>query len=170
MSRSPLLILGCGNPSRGDDALGSELLQWLENERDAGNLPAGFDIVTDFQLQIEHALDLEGRRLVLFVDAGVNTEPPFEFSNLQPERDTSYTSHAVSPASLLTVYSQISDRPLPACFLLLLAGSRFELGTPLSGAAKASLAASKSFVKQLLHAPDAQDWNQSAEMFKKQGK
>ena len=63
-----LVIFGYGNPSRGDDALGSLLLARAETEVD--RLP-GLDValVEDFQLQVEHALDLEDRDLALFIDA-----------------------------------------------------------------------------------------------------
>lgn len=66
---APLLVLGWGNPSRGDDALGPMLVDALVAY--AGRaLPAGtVDCLSDYQLQIEHALDLVGRERVLFVDA-----------------------------------------------------------------------------------------------------
>jgi hydrogenase maturation protease len=67
VSRASWLVLAVGNPSRGDDALGPALLERL---RDAGVDAAGdVELLTDFQLQIEHALDLQGRQAVLFVDA-----------------------------------------------------------------------------------------------------
>ena len=40
---------------------------------------AEFELLEDFQLQIEHALDLAGRRLALFIDAGTGTPAPFAF-------------------------------------------------------------------------------------------
>ncbi len=60
----PVLVLAWGNPSRGDDAIGPAFAQAVE----AWCLP-GVEVLTDFQLQIEHSLDLSGRRCVLFVDA-----------------------------------------------------------------------------------------------------
>ena len=61
---NPNLIFTWGNPSRGDDALGPAMYDLLQNED-----ISGVDLLTDFQLQIEHAIDLEGRERVLFVDA-----------------------------------------------------------------------------------------------------
>jgi hypothetical protein len=40
--------------------------------------------VSDFQLQIEHALDLEGHQLALFIDAGTGTPAPFDFREIGP--------------------------------------------------------------------------------------
>ena len=67
--KAPVVILACGNPSRGDDALGPLLLEHLEAWLAAEGLSNGFELIGDFQLNIEHALDLAGRRLALFIDA-----------------------------------------------------------------------------------------------------
>ena len=123
------------------------------------------ELLTDFQLQIEHAVDLENRALALFVDASVSCPPPFQFSRLQPVRDVSYTSHALSPAAVLHVYQQINHAPPPPAFQLAIRGERFELGEPLSAAAEANLAAALVFVGQLLAQPDGELWarNQAAQ-------
>ncbi len=110
-SNPKLLIFGYGNPSRGDDALGPLLLERLE----AQGFP-GVECLTDFQLQVEHALDLEGRELALFIDAHLSCQPPFEFSPLHPESDRSYTTHAMSPAAVLQVFSEIHRSPPPPLF------------------------------------------------------
>jgi hypothetical protein len=77
--RAGLLVIAVGNRSRGDDALGPLLLDRLERWRASGDRGADLELLEDFQLQIEHALDLAGRRLVLFVDAGTRTAAPFVF-------------------------------------------------------------------------------------------
>ncbi len=59
-----VVVFAVGNPSRGDDALGPLLMAWLEQQA-----RPGVQLVGDFQLQIEHALDLEGHPLALFIDA-----------------------------------------------------------------------------------------------------
>ncbi len=154
MTCSPILIFGYGNPSRGDDALGPELLRLLEQGPEAGLC----DMVTDFQLQIEHAMDLEGRELALFVDASVAASPPYEFSRLQPVRDDSFTTHALSPAAVLSVLGQISTAPPPAVFLLTIPGYDFELGHPITESAAAHLVQSVALVKRLLSTPDREVW------------
>ena len=140
-----LLVFGYGNPSRGDDALGPELLTRLEDERTRRPDWADIDLLTDFQLQVEHALDLEGRGLALFIDASVACAAPFAFSRLHPEKDTSYTSHALSPAAVLHVWQQVKGVPPPPSFLLTVRGYSFELGEPLSLAARENLEAAYRF-------------------------
>ena len=149
----PILVFTWGNPSRGDDALGPEVYDRLvqENLNDV-------DLLTDFQLQIEHAIDLENRKGVLFVDASANAEPPFEFYPLSPLQDQSYTTHAMSPQALLAVYDQISHQPQPAAFMLSIRGYEFGLGLPLSARAAANLNEAIAFVRQLLTETPIPDW------------
>jgi len=108
----PVLLFGYGNLSRGDDALGPLLLEYVESHC---SLEA-IEILSDFQLQIEHALDLENRRLVLFVDASVACAEAFDFTVLEPARDKSYTTHAMSPAAVLDVYQSIKKATASAVF------------------------------------------------------
>jgi hydrogenase maturation protease len=154
---APLLIFGYGNPSRGDDALGPELLRRLEATREGGGLH-GCDTLTDFQLQVEHALDLQGRDLVLFVDASVSAPAPFAFTRLTAERDPSYTTHAISPAAVLAVFHQVCREPPPPCFLLAIRGEAFELGQPLSPTAARHLEAALRFTAELLRSPSLEGW------------
>ena len=121
------LVFSWGNPSRGDDALGPLFAQAIE----AMNLP-DVECLTDFQLQIEHALDLQGRERVLFVDASCQAQPddaaPFQFGPLAARRDDSYTTHAMSPAALLQVYADMEGQAPPPAWLLAIPGDSWELG------------------------------------------
>ncbi len=58
---APVAIFAIGNRSRGDDAAAPLLLErlrpWLEGE----GMAADFDLFEVYQLQLENALDLEGR-------------------------------------------------------------------------------------------------------------
>ena len=134
----PVLVFAWGNPSRGDDALGPALLEMLASRQAQGEL-AGVELLTDFQLQVEHALDLQGRERVLFIDASVSTQAPCELHPLQAERDASYTTHAMSPGAVLAVFEQINDGPPPPAFMLSIRGYEFELGQPISQQARANL-------------------------------
>lgn len=71
-----LVVFGWGNDARGDDGLGPLLL-----ERVARMGLKDVATIEDFQLQIEHALDLDGADLALFLDAGKDTPAPFAFRN-----------------------------------------------------------------------------------------
>jgi hydrogenase maturation protease len=155
-----ILIFGYGNPSRGDDALGPLLLDELDAHlpESARRAAGGIETLTDFQLQIEYALDLVGRRLVLFADADLSCPPPYRFECLRAAEETAYTTHALSPAALLRVYRQIHGREPPASFLLGIRGERFELGEPLTATARTHLDAAVARVLDLLAHPDPAYW------------
>jgi hydrogenase maturation protease len=155
----PILIFGYGNLSRGDDALGPLLLEYIESHCDLSNI----ELLTDFQLQIEHALDLEHRSLVLFVDASVACINAFDFSQLSAAKDKSYTTHAMSPAAVLAVYVSIKEQSPPPSFLLCIKAETMELGEGLSSAAENNLQQACLFIKQLLQQPTLNHWLQQTE-------
>lgn len=128
-ARAPLLVLAVGNPSRGDDALGPALAERLE----AAALP-GVEVITDFQLQVEHALDLVGRRTVIFVDAGSETPAPFEWRPVTAAADFLHTSHALSPEAVLQTYERVEGGQAPDAWVLCVRGESYELGAALSAA------------------------------------
>lgn len=159
----PLLVLGWGNPSRGDDALGPLFCDWLESWLAATGGGEVCEVVQDFQLQIEHAADLVGRRLVLFVDATHTDAPvPYEFQRITARRDASHSTHALSPQAVLAVFEQVYGTAPPDAFLLGLRGESFELGEPLSVAAETHLIAARDLAENLFSTPDPESWMQIA--------
>ena len=148
---APLLVFGWGNLSRGDDALGPLCVERLRAVVD--DLPGDtVEFLDDYQLQVEHALDLVGRRRVLFVDASLACRAPFEATALQPAQDASFTTHAMSPQAVLQVYGDLHGRPPPPCTLLAIRGERFELGEPPGAAALAHLDAAVQWAQAWLAA------------------
>ncbi len=133
---APILVFGWGNPSRGDDALGPLFVERIEALR----LP-GVECLTDFQLQVEHALDLQGRKRILFVDASLDAKAPYCQRQLFPARDATFTTHAMTPEAVMHVYTELYGSQPPPCTLLAIRGESFELGEPLSAAAAAYLEA-----------------------------
>lgn len=136
---APLLVFGWGNASRGDDALGPMFVQQL-GQRLAPAAAAQIELLEDFQLQVEHVLDLVGRRQVLFVDASVSAPAPFELIELSPAATRGAGTHALSPQALLRVWLDTRADAPPPCLLLAMRAASFELGTPPSPAALANLA------------------------------
>jgi hydrogenase maturation protease len=147
----PILVFGYGNLSRGDDAVGPLLLEYLEQRIDLSRL----ELQTDFQLQIEHALDLQDRELVIFVDASVAEDRPFAFNRLKPCHDNSYTSHAMSPAALLHVFETVTGQTPPPSFLLSIKSASFELGEEILPATAENLRMACEFAYELLNLPAA---------------
>lgn len=135
----PLLVLAWGNPSRGDDALGPLLAERLLDHAQATGLANRVEVLTDFQLQVEHALDLVGRERILFVDAELNTAEAFTVRPLQPARGGGIGSHALAPEAVLQVYQDLHGHPPAPATLLAVRGLVFALGTTPSAQALADL-------------------------------
>ena len=161
IDHAPVLVFTYGNPSRGDDALGPTMFDLLVKHKQNTNELDNVDLLTDFQLQIEHAIDLEQRKAVLFIDASVSSSAPYEFHKLQPEQDDSYTTHAMSPASVLAVYQQINHREPPPSYMLTIRGYEFGLGKELSAQGKTNLQQAYEFIKRLVES-DVVNWPEKA--------
>jgi hydrogenase maturation protease len=138
---APLVVLAVGNPSRGDDALGPALLEALQLQ--GIETQGDVELLTDFQLQVEHALDLQGRRAVLFVDAArpgaVAADGGVALAPLAAAVTLPALSHALTPAAVLHVAQRLGFDPPPA-WQLAIEGAAFELGETMSVLAQARLA------------------------------
>jgi hydrogenase maturation protease len=152
-----VVLFGYGNPSRGDDALGPLLLD-RANDWLADRAELGVETIFDFQLQIEHALDLRHHGLALFLDADVACPAPFAFQPVAPARDESYSTHELSPGAVLQVYRDMDGQAPPPAYILSIRGEQFELGQPLSPSAEAHLEAAWTFLRGLLEDPRPEAW------------
>ena len=153
-SVQPVLIFGYGNPGRGDDALGPEVVAAIE-EAGISNV----ETQNDMQLQVEHVTDLEGRERVLFVDADMSCAEPYTFNTLEPEKDGSYTSHAMTPGALLHAYKKVYGADAPPAYMLRIRGYDFELGDSMGEPATANLASAIELVKTLCADASEENWS-----------
>ena len=155
---APVVVFAVGNPSRGDDAIGpvicGRLAKWLENEK----LSERVELIEDFQLNVEHALDLQGRELALFIDAGENTPAPFIFEQIYPSTATSHTTHALPPQAVLKVYRQMEGKEPPPSFVLCVRGEEFELGAEMTPAALGGIEAAMTLLERLVTKLTLADW------------
>ncbi len=157
--RPEVVVFAVGNRSRGDDAIGALLLErlasWLAAEAHAGE----FALIEDYQLQIEHALDLLGKRLALFIDAGYGTPAPLGFYAIGPApASAACGTHALPPQGVLEVFRRFARAEPPPSFVLCVRGERFELGEGLSAAAGAHVEAAWRQLTLLCSRPDAALW------------
>ncbi len=154
---APVLVFAIGNESRGDDALGPLLLRklgaWLVSE----GLVDRVELLEEFQLQIEHILDMKNRKLVLFIDAGMDMHSPYVFYRATPCRGALLYSHALTPEALLKI-AQSSFENHPDAFVLCIRGVTFELGDAPTAEALENLSAALELVKKLMVKPDAAHW------------
>lgn len=146
---APILVIGVGNPSRGDDAIGPRVIAGLQAWQDAGRL-AGVALLSAFQLQPEHVLDLAARRRIIVVDAAVGLAEPCRLAAVGLDAadraragsrhglQLGWTSHQLGPSALLALYRALYGEP-PRLELLAVGAQSFDLGADLSATARANL-------------------------------
>jgi hydrogenase maturation protease len=152
-----LVVFGWGNESRGDDGLGPALLRRIEAERFKA-----VRTVEDYQLQIEHALDVDDAEMVLFIDAARQGPAPFGFTEIGPRHEITPSTHALSPESLLDIYAQVLKAEPPPAFVLAVKGERFALGEGLSEEGAARLEAAWDFLGGLMKRREVEAWRAEA--------
>ena len=148
--RAPIVVFAVGNPSRGDDAIGPELCARLEKWLAREGLSQRVELIEDFQLNIEHALDLVGREQALFIDAGENTPAPYIYEPIFPVVIPSHSTHALPPQAVLQVFRQTEGREPPPSFVLCVRGECFELGEGLSPEALGRVNEAMSLLERLI--------------------
>jgi hydrogenase maturation protease len=138
----PVLIIGIGNPSRGDDALGPLCIERIESLG-----LAWVEVLTDFQLQVDYALDLADREEVVFVDAALSGPEPYDFRPVRQNGQLSHTSHALSPEAVLHACARVGVTPPRQAHVLAIRGYAFELGEGASADALRNLDAALAFLQ-----------------------
>lgn len=130
-----LLLIAIGNDARQDDGLGWAFGQAMEASDDFQG-----GVVYRYQLQVEDALLIAGCRTVLFVDACREKLPMgFAFTPLQADADFGFTTHQLSPATVLALSKQLYDAN-PQAFLLKISGKAWALERGLSKTGAQNLA------------------------------
>ena len=146
-SRS-ILIYGYGNPGRQDDGLGVALVEELEAWAQAEGI-SGVVFDSNYQLNAEDALAVAESRKIVFVDAAKAGEAPFEFRPLFPQNEIAFSTHAMSPESVLALAAELYGKKPPA-WLLAIRGYAWEPNEAPTAAALANLAAARDFLQAWL--------------------
>lgn len=135
-----MLLIGYGNPGRGDDGLGPAFSQSMA----ARALP-GWDVDTDYQLVAEHALAVCDHDLVVFADAEIGGETAYSFRQIQPGAPGRLGSHSLVPETVLTLCDTLYG-VTPQAYVLGITGEDFgDMKEGLSKQAEANLAEAERF-------------------------
>ena len=163
MTAKPVLIFAYGNSSRGDDALAPQLFEWLQQQPIDQACGHPVKYLSDYQIQIEHVMDMQDCERVLFIDAARDQDQAFRFYSIPEQQVTHYTTHGMTPSTLLYHYRQVLDQAPPPSVMLAIAGVDFELGQDLSPQAQSNLEQAESFIISLLGQKDFSFWDNSLE-------
>ena len=144
-SARPIRICGCGNPGRQDDGIGVALVAELEAWAQAEKY-ADLAFAADYQFNVEDALAVAESRAVVFVDAAREGPAPFEFRELAPRKESSFTTHALAPEAVLALADELYGARPPA-WLLAIRGEAWEPNAAPTSAARAHRIAAREFLQ-----------------------
>jgi len=135
--RKRILVQAYGNPGRRDDGLGDAFARRMERWIAADGVR---DVTVDsrFQLNIEHAAAMSEHDIVVFVDASKGDIPAFSFDAVLPETGHSFTTHSLSPPTLLALCTELYGKA-PLVYLLQIKGYDWEFAEGLSPEAAQNL-------------------------------
>jgi hydrogenase maturation protease len=140
-----ILLIGCGNPGRGDDGLGPALAARIA----ALDLP-GLTVEIDDQLTVDHAAPIAAHDLVIFADAAVGLDAPFRLTPLGGATPTALGSHQVTPEAALHLARLLYGRA-PRGWTLAISGREFgEVREGLGTAARANLSRATAWLSAWL--------------------
>ena len=128
------LLIGYGNPGRGDDGLGPAFA-----ERIAKRALPGLTVEVDYQLTVEHAVQASGHSSVVFVDAALSGHDAYRMTKLSPASAGDVSSHSLSPATILGLAANLYAAS-PEAHVLAITGKDFDrVHEGLSPQARANL-------------------------------
>jgi len=144
------IVIGIGNPSRGDDAVAHHVLEALPARLHGAARPA---LVKTHQLDMTLAPTLASHDLVIFVDALLSGRDD-ELVRLRSVRPCSgfaspSPSHTLTPAELLAVTRWLYGN-VPKALLVTVAGRDFSFGECLSPLARRAVPLAVDLIVSLL--------------------
>lgn len=150
MAPSDTLLIGFGNPGRGDDGLGPALADRIESLA----LP-NVGVEVDYQLAPEHAAAAARSTRVIFADASMSGTGPFTFQRIEPRQVLSFSTHGLQPRDVIALAETLAGRPVIG-YLLAIRGYSFEPFTEsLTTRAQRNLGRATTFTLRFLRDPTA---------------
>ncbi len=138
------LVLGYGNPGRGDDGLAVRLVETLLD-----GAPEGVDVEVAFQPGIEHAAAVAEHDWVLFVDAAAEGRAPCEVRMVEAQPHAAFSTHVVDLGSILTIAEKSFGSRTPT-WLLAVRGYDFGMTEELSEGASRNLDGALACARELV--------------------
>lgn len=149
LSTKKVLVYGYGNPGREDDGLGPLFIERLEQS--GSPWVSGVELYSNYQLNIEDALLISEKDLVIFVDASKEGIDDFSFREVLPASRMSFFTHGLTAEDVLGLASQLYNRR-PATYLLGIKGYSWEPHERLTRKAQDNSQKAFSFLHRKLEA------------------
>jgi hydrogenase maturation protease len=141
-----VLIVGYGNPLRGDDGVGPEAARRLSckiHDPEA-------EILTELQLKPELAESMSRAEIAIFIDARTDAQPgEIRIEEVVPSGPEPAFTHEFAPPLLLKTAQVLYNRT-PRTFLVSVGGENFELSEGLSEAVQNALPEALAAIRRLI--------------------
>jgi hydrogenase maturation protease len=139
------LIIGYGNPLRGDDGVGPAAADVVRS----WDVP-GVHVVTCQQLVPELIEEMKAVKRVLFIDAKADIEEPaFTARIVEPTKTRLSLGHHQTPANLLAILRELEGYR-PQAWLITIAVESFDHGDAMTSTARANMNAALAWMHQWL--------------------
>jgi hydrogenase maturation protease len=139
-----ILVYGFGNPGRQDDGLGPRLAEMIDGD----GIP-GLSVESNYQLNIEDAALVADADCVIFVDASLSGEGPFFFEEIGPADEITFTTHEISPQSVLALGDELFGSRVKA-YILGIRGYQWDFAEGLSDQARDNLSLAHEFLREVV--------------------
>lgn len=138
------LVVGIGNPLRGDDGVGYVVAGRIAEHR------PDIEVVMTHQLVPELVASITAARLVVFVDAAAGGTPgDVRCAGVHAGRSAGGSGHRLTPATLMALALETTGAA-PQAWLVTIHASSFDIGSPLSHAVEQALPTAIDTVLSLL--------------------
>ena len=131
MNEVHTLVIACGNPLRGDDAVGPRAADIVKS----WDAP-GVKVLVVHQLVPELIGEMKQVERVLFIDAGTNAgEGAFQSRIVEPKKSSRLLGHHETPANLLAMLRDLEGR-VPQAWLVTISAVSFHHGAEVTEEAR----------------------------------
>lgn len=139
-----ILVYGYGNPGRQDDGLGISVAEKMEHWAKNKHVK-NVKIDTNYQLNIEDAINISENEIVFFVDASKEELKNFTITKVEPCDKPNFTMHAVSPEYVLNICKEMYGK-IPETYLIHIKGYEWNFLEEMTHEAKQNLKDSFDFL------------------------
>jgi len=146
---TPTLVIGYGNPGRQDDGLGNAFVSELErrlgrsdayrseeqqleqqrSDKQSSEIKAPHAtrliLESAYQLTVEDSLSICDVNQVVFVDASLNLDQPYQIETLEAETSPSIGSHTLTPGGVLALAKALYQH-CPRAYVVAIKGYAFD--------------------------------------------
>jgi hydrogenase maturation protease len=148
MNTTHTLVVACGNPLRGDDAVGPAAGDIVQSWQ-----TPGVKVLSVHQLVPELIDEMKQVQRVLFIDAATTADDSaFQSGVVEPKKSRRFFGHHETAANLLALLDELDGRA-PDARLVSISGLSFDHGMGITASAENNMQAALVWIRAWLAEP-----------------